>query len=89
MSRFNVYELLDRLADAVTKTRTPPDADAPSAPAAPIGTPAPTPFPAREKPTKKELAVVEMLRNHDKKSREIDEKIAAAKDDRAQNEETP
>ena len=79
MNKFNLYDLIGKLAAATTqKKEENPAADQ----TVRKDRPAPPP-PVADIPPKKpfgadKAAVVEMLRRHDKKSREIDEKIKKA-----------
>lgn len=78
MNKFNLYDLIGKLAAATTQKKE----EQPTADQTRFQTkPAPPP-PADIAPKKPfgadKAAVVEMLRRHDKKSREIDEKIKKA-----------
>ena len=75
MKDFNVYDLIGRLADAVNNKK-----NRPAVTEAENKSVAEPDIPAAAPPKKKpfgadKAAVVEMLRRHDKKSREIDERI--------------
>ena len=82
MDKFNVLELLSRLADAVNdKNKHDRKGGASAPPAAPQ-----PPVKAERDTAKKDLAVIEMIRNHDKLSRAIDEKNASKPEEK---EKTP
>ena len=86
MKKFDLLDLITRLGEAVLsgsgkKTAEQTDQNADVAGGF-VKTETQKPMPASDlkQPSTSEQAVVEMLRRHDKKSKEIDEKIKAAHD---------
>ena len=80
MSKFDLYDLIGKLAAAATqkKEQTAPLKEENAAPST-----AAAAAPADKKPFGADrAAVVEMLKRHDQKSREIDERIKEAKEEK-------
>ena len=76
MNKFNLYDLISKLAVAASQKTADKNADAEeSAPAEAAPKSAPSADAAPKKSPPDLSAVMEMLRRHDKKSREIDERV--------------
>ncbi|MBP5372706.1 MAG: hypothetical protein J6Y44_00785 [Clostridia bacterium] len=71
VNKFNLYDLLGKLAAAATKKQEEKPAEKPAPESKAESPDPPPPF------TPDKRAVIEMIRRHDKKSREIDERIKA------------